>query len=41
MSSIQSLPQSPMLDLVVSYDVDGNEYVVSMGFNLGHNLGNF
>ncbi|KAK3329059.1 hypothetical protein B0H66DRAFT_467436 [Apodospora peruviana] len=39
--SIQSLPQSPMLDLVVSRDVEGNEYVVPMGFNLGHDLGDF
>lgn len=39
--STQSLPQSPMLDLVVSRDVDGNEYVVPMGFNLGHDLGDF
>ncbi|KAK0627165.1 hypothetical protein B0T14DRAFT_511930 [Immersiella caudata] len=40
-SSIQSLPQSPMLDLVLSHDVDGNEYTVSMGFNLGHDLEDF
>ncbi|KAK3394240.1 hypothetical protein B0H63DRAFT_40804 [Podospora didyma] len=39
--SLQSLPQSPMLDLVVSKDVEGNEYVVPMGFNLGHDLGDF
>lgn len=39
--SVQSLPQSPMLDLVVSHDVDGNEYVVPMGFNLSHDLGDF
>ena len=39
--SVQSLPQSPMLDLVVSKDVDGNEYVVPMGFNLGHDLGDY
>ncbi|KAK3943749.1 hypothetical protein QBC46DRAFT_306949 [Diplogelasinospora grovesii] len=39
--SVNSLPQSPMLDLVVSRDVDGNEYVVPMGFNLGHDLGDF
>ena len=36
-----SLPQSPMLDLVVSRDSGGNEYVVPMGFNLGHDLGDF
>ena len=40
-ASEKSLPQSPMLDLVVSRDVDGNEYVVPMGFNLGHDLGDF
>ncbi|KAK0731524.1 hypothetical protein B0H67DRAFT_76344 [Lasiosphaeris hirsuta] len=39
--SVQSLPQSPMLDLVVSRDIDGNEYVVPMGFNLSHDLGDF
>ncbi|KAL2018570.1 hypothetical protein VTK56DRAFT_612 [Thermocarpiscus australiensis] len=39
--SVQSLPQSPMMDLVVSRDVDGNEYVVPMGFNLSHDLGDF
>jgi len=39
--SMSSLPQSPMLDLVVSRDVEGNEYVVPMGFNLGHDLGDF
>jgi hypothetical protein len=39
--SVHSLPQSPMLDLVVSRDADGNEYVVPMGYNLGHDLGDF
>ncbi|KAH6853361.1 hypothetical protein B0I37DRAFT_4527 [Chaetomium sp. MPI-CAGE-AT-0009] len=39
--SIQSLPQSPMMDLVVSHDVEGNEYMVPMGFNLSHDLGDF
>ena len=39
--SVQSLPQSPMLDLVTSHDVEGNEYTVPMGFNLGHDLGDF
>ncbi|KAK3335380.1 hypothetical protein B0T19DRAFT_6480 [Cercophora scortea] len=39
--STQSMPQSPMLDLVVSHDVEGNEYIVPMGFNLGHDLGDF
>jgi hypothetical protein len=39
--SLASLPQSPMLDLVVSQDVGGNEYVVPMGYNLSHDLGDF
>ncbi|KXX82224.1 hypothetical protein MMYC01_201786 [Madurella mycetomatis] len=39
--SLQSLPQSPMMDLVVSHDVEGNEYMVPMGFNLSHDLGDF
>ncbi|KAL2165551.1 hypothetical protein VTH06DRAFT_853 [Thermothelomyces fergusii] len=39
--SIQSLPPSPMMDLVVSHDVDGNEYIVPMGFNLSHDLGDY
>jgi hypothetical protein len=33
-----SLPQSPMLDLVVNVDAQGNEYMVSMGYNLHHDL---
>lgn len=39
--SVASLPQSPMLDLVVSRDLDGNEYIVPMGYNLSHDLGDF
>ncbi len=39
--SAESLPQSPMLDLVVSRGADGEEYVVPMGYNLGHDLGDF
>lgn len=39
--SMASLPQSPMLDLVVSKDSDGNEYVVPMGYNLSHDLGDY
>jgi hypothetical protein len=39
--SVASLPQSPMLDLVVSKDADGNEYIVPMGYNLSHDLGDF
>ncbi|GAB1319478.1 hypothetical protein MFIFM68171_09688 [Madurella fahalii] len=39
--SIQSLPQSPMMDLVITHDVDDNEYLVPMGFNLSHDLGDF
>lgn len=41
-ASAASLPQSPMLDIVVGQDVGGNEFVVPpMGFNLGHDLGDF
>ncbi|KAL8393425.1 hypothetical protein RB595_003264 [Gaeumannomyces hyphopodioides] len=36
-----SLPQSPMLDLVVGRSVTGEDYIVPMGFNLGHDLGDF
>ncbi len=39
--SVESLPQSPMLDLVVSRGADGGEYIVPMGYNLGHDLGDF
>ncbi len=38
---MHSLLQSPMLELVVSKDVEGKEYVVPMGFNLGHDLGDY
>ncbi|KAJ9161438.1 hypothetical protein NKR19_g2224 [Coniochaeta hoffmannii] len=39
--SLASLPQSPMLDLIVSQDARGNEYIVPMGYNLSHDLGDF
>lgn len=39
--SVPSLPQSPMLDLVVSQDAGGHEYIVPMGYNLSHDLGDF
>ncbi|CCC06000.1 hypothetical protein SMACR_00216 [Sordaria macrospora] len=39
--SIKSLPQSPALNMVVSRDVNGQEYVIPMGFNLDHDLGDF
>lgn len=39
--SHDSLPQSPMLDLVVGRSVTGEDYIVPMGFNLGHDLGDF
>jgi hypothetical protein len=39
--SMESLPQSPMLHLEVMEDVKGEEYVVPMGYNLGHDLGDF
>jgi len=40
-ASVESMPQSPMFDLVVSRGTDGEEYVVPMGYNLGHDLGDF
>jgi hypothetical protein len=39
--SLESLPQSPMLDLVQSRDYTGKEYTVPMGYNLGHDLGDY
>lgn len=39
--SIDSLPQSPMLDLVMTTGVDGSKDFVPMGYNLGHDLGDF
>lgn len=40
-ASVHSLPQSPMMDLVVNKDSDGKGFIVPMGFNLGHDLGDF
>ncbi|KAI2603905.1 uncharacterized protein GGS25DRAFT_506108 [Hypoxylon fragiforme] len=40
--SYASLPQSPMLDLRVIHSEDGDDVdVVPMGYNLGHDLGDF
>lgn len=39
--SVDSLPQSPMLDLVLTTAVDGSKEYVPMGYNLGHDLGDF
>ena len=39
--SERSLPQSPMLDLVVGKTSAGIDYAVPMGYNLGHDLGDF
>ncbi|KAI5864780.1 hypothetical protein GGS23DRAFT_561803 [Durotheca rogersii] len=40
--SYASLPQSPMLDLRVIRSEDGEDFdVVPMGYNLGHDLGDF
>lgn len=39
--SVDSLPQSPMLDLVMTTAVDGSKEFVPMGYNLGHDLGDF
>lgn len=38
---VDSLPQSPMLDLVMTTGVDGSKEYVPMGYNLGHDLGDF
>lgn len=40
-ASILSLPQSPMLDLRMTTAVDGSKEFVPMGYNLGHDLGDF
>lgn len=50
-ASVDSLPQSPMLDLVMSEGADegrdsdgdggGGVFTVPMGYNLGHDLGDF
>ncbi|KAJ4394020.1 hypothetical protein N0V93_003237 [Gnomoniopsis smithogilvyi] len=40
-ASIDSLPQSPMLELRMMTGVDGNKEFVSMGYNLNHDLGDF
>lgn len=40
-ASIDSLPQSPMLDLRETTAVDGSKEFVPMGYNLGHDLGDF
>lgn len=39
--SVESLPQSPMLDLRMTTAVDGTRELVPMGYNLGHDLGDF
>ncbi|KAK1455285.1 hypothetical protein CMEL01_04045 [Colletotrichum melonis] len=39
--SIGSLPPSPMMDLVMMRGSDGEPEVVPMGYNLGHDLGDF
>lgn len=40
-ASVDSLPQSPMLDLRMTTAVDGSKDFVPMGYNLGHDLGDF
>ncbi|CAN8101287.1 unnamed protein product [Discula destructiva] len=40
-ASIDSLPQSPMLELRMMTGVDGSKEFVSMGYNLNHDLGDF
>ncbi|KAK2014954.1 hypothetical protein LZ32DRAFT_656923 [Colletotrichum eremochloae] len=39
--SVGSLPPSPMMDLVMMRDSDGELEVVPMGYNLGHDLEDF
>ena len=39
-SSVESLPPSPMLDLVIP-SLSKDKEVIPMGFNLGHDLGDF
>ncbi|CCF43652.1 hypothetical protein CH063_13293 [Colletotrichum higginsianum] len=39
--SVESLPPSPMMDLVMMKGSDGKPEVVPMGYNLGHDLGDF
>ncbi|PBP20297.1 hypothetical protein BUE80_DR008999 [Diplocarpon rosae] len=39
--SLHSLPPSPMLNIVVSDSVEDDEVPIPMGFNLGHDLGDF
>ena len=39
--SIPSLPQSPMPDLMLGQDASGKGPIVPMGYNLGHDLGDF
>lgn len=40
-ASVDSLPQSPMLDLRMTTAADGTKELVPMGYNLGHDLGDF
>ncbi|OAA63737.1 hypothetical protein SPI_03900 [Niveomyces insectorum RCEF 264] len=39
--SYDSLPPSPMADLVMTCGANGTEYLAPMGYNLGHDLGDF
>ncbi|CAK7273521.1 hypothetical protein SEPCBS57363_005694 [Sporothrix epigloea] len=40
-ASYESMPQSPMADLVMTRGADGKEYVAPMGYNLSHDLGDY
>ncbi|CAK7266970.1 hypothetical protein SEPCBS119000_002299 [Sporothrix epigloea] len=40
-ASYESMPQSPMADLVMTRGADGKEYVTPMGYNLSHDLGDY
>ncbi|KAK4191855.1 hypothetical protein QBC35DRAFT_486141 [Podospora australis] len=39
--SMQSLPQSPMMELVLTHDIHGNEQPVPMGYNMSHDARDF
>ncbi|KAL1902684.1 hypothetical protein Sste5346_001127 [Sporothrix stenoceras] len=40
-ASYESMPQSPMADLIMTHGADGKEYVAPMGYNLSHDLGDY
>ncbi|CAK7201303.1 hypothetical protein SEUCBS139899_004006 [Sporothrix eucalyptigena] len=40
-ASYESMPQSPMADLIMTRGADGKEYVAPMGYNLSHDIGDY